>query len=95
METIEHASHLVMGFGGILMAAGIIQMFLATISFQRGRRGRIHSKFRLQKPSSIYLGVILILIGALLLFGYPFLHPSDEEIASNDGCGGMAATLTV
>jgi uncharacterized membrane protein YidH (DUF202 family) len=94
METIEHASHLVMGFGGILIVAGIIQMFLATISIQR-RHGRIRSRFKLQKPSSIYLGVILILIGALLLFGYPFLHPSDEEIASNDGCGGMAATLTV
>jgi hypothetical protein len=74
METTVHASHIIMGLGGILTGAGIIQMFLATISFQRGRRGRIHTRVTLQKPWSICFGVVLILIGVLLLGG-PFVKP--------------------
>jgi hypothetical protein len=77
METIHDVSHIVMGSGGILISAGIIQIFLATIGIRRGKRGRVHSRFILKKPSSIYLGVILIVIGALLLFDGPLPNASD------------------
>jgi hypothetical protein len=77
METIHDASHVVMGSGGILISAGIIQIFLATIGIQRGKRGRVYPRFRFKKPSAIYLGVILILIGALLLFDGPVPNASD------------------
>jgi dipeptide/tripeptide permease len=66
-------SQLVIALGGILVMAGIVQIFLQTISVQRGKRGRIRSGFRLRKLSSIYPGVILIVIGALLLGGGSFV----------------------
>jgi hypothetical protein len=76
METIDNASHIVMGLGGIITVAGIIQMFLSTISFQRGRRGQIHTRVTLQKPWSTCFGVILIVIGVVLLGG-PFGNASN------------------
>jgi hypothetical protein len=60
-------SHVVMALGGILVMAGIVQIFLQTVSVQRGKRGRTRSGFRLGKLSSIYPGVIMVVIGALLL----------------------------
>jgi len=76
MDEIPTASHLIIGLGGILMVAGIIQMFLATVTFQRGRRGRIHAGFTLQKPKFIFFGVVLVLIGVLLLSG-PLVSASN------------------
>jgi hypothetical protein len=60
-------SHLVMGLGAIVVVAGVIQVFLQTIDVQRGRRGRIWSRFRLRSWSSIWPGMIMVVIGALLL----------------------------
>jgi hypothetical protein len=66
-------SHVAIALGSILVMAGIVQIFLQTVGVQRGKRGRIRSGFRLGKLSSIYPGVILIVIGALLLAGGPFI----------------------
>jgi hypothetical protein len=60
-------SHLVMSLGAIVVVAGVIQVFLQTLDLQRGRRGRIQSRFRLRSWSSIWPGMIMVVIGALLL----------------------------
>jgi hypothetical protein len=60
-------SHLVMSLGAIIVVGGVIQVFLQTIDVQRGRRGQIRSGFRLRSWSSIWPGMIMVVIGALLL----------------------------
>ena len=66
MEEVS-APHLITAMEGILVIAGIVQVFLQTISVQRENRGRIQSGFKLPKWSQIYPGMIMIVIGALLL----------------------------
>jgi hypothetical protein len=60
-------SHLVMSLGAIIVVGGVIQIFLQTLDVQRGKRGRIRSRFKLRSWSSISPGVIMVVIGALLL----------------------------
>ena len=44
-----HLSHLVMGTGFVFIIAGTILTLHQTINTRRGRRGRIHTEFSLQK----------------------------------------------
>ena len=66
-------SHIVMSLGAMIVIAGVVQVFLQTIDLRRGKRGRIHSRFRLRNWSSICPGVIMVVIGALLLGVGPFV----------------------
>jgi hypothetical protein len=68
MEEVT-ASHVVTGIGGIVVIAGIVQVFLGV---QRRERGPIRSRFRLR---TIYPGMIMIVTGALLLGVGPFGAP--------------------
>ena len=60
-------SHVVMGLGAILVVFGIIQVFLQTISFNREKRRRLRSSFRLRNWRSVIPGMTMIGIGMLLL----------------------------
>ena len=60
-------SHLIMSLGAMIVIAGVVQVFLQTIDVRGRKRGRIRAGFRLRAWSSIYPGVIMVLIGALLL----------------------------
>ena len=73
MEEIN-PSHAVMGLGAILVVFGIIQVFLQTISFNREKRGRLRSSFKLRNWRSAIPGVIMIAIGTLLLGAGPFVE---------------------
>jgi hypothetical protein len=67
----EHLTSAVMGVGGVLSIAGTIQLFCLSIEIQRAKRGqiRVGLTFRNWSPRSIWRGVVMIAVGALLLGG--------------------------
>lgn len=67
-------SHVVTGLGVILVVFGVVQVFLQTISFNREKRGRLRSSFRLRNWRSVIPGMIMIAIGTLLLGVGPFVE---------------------
>ncbi len=69
MEELPH------GLGAILALGGILQIFLQTFYVIKERNGKLRSTFRLRRPSSIYPGLIMILIGAALLIFVPYGTP--------------------
>jgi hypothetical protein len=66
-----HAANLVIGAGLVLVLAGIILVLHQTMNWQRGKRGRLHTKFNLRRWSfqSIFVATMLIAVGALLVGG--------------------------
>ena len=70
-----HLSTLVIGAGGVLVIAGMIQLFCQALEVRPAKRRRIRAELSLQNWSfrSISPGVIMIGLGALLLGGGHFV----------------------
>jgi hypothetical protein len=70
----EHLSNPVMGVGSVLLIAGTIQLLCRSIEVQRAKRGQIHVglTFRNWSPRSVWLGVVMIVVGTVLLGGPRF-----------------------
>jgi hypothetical protein len=70
----EHLSNAVMGVGSVLFIAGAIQLFFRSIEIQRAKRGqmRVGLTFRNWSLRSIWPGVVMIVVGALVLGGLHF-----------------------
>ena len=65
----EHFSNAFTGVGSVLLVAGAIQLFCRSMEIQRAKRGQIRVvlTWRNWSPRSVWLGVFLIVAGALLL----------------------------
>jgi hypothetical protein len=66
-----HLSNLIMGTGFVFITAGLLLLFHHTFSIRRGKRGRIHAVFNLERWSfrSIFPAVVMITLGALFMAG--------------------------
>jgi uncharacterized membrane protein len=70
-----HLSNLVIAAGCLLVVAGVLHLFCQALEVRQAKQGRISATLNVRKWScrSIFLGIIMIGLGAALLGGGHFL----------------------
>jgi hypothetical protein len=68
-QTMTNAYLFMVGTGCALLIAGIVQIFNQAINTRQAKMGAVRAKFDFKRLSfqSIYPGIVLLAIGALLL----------------------------
>lgn len=69
-----HLSNAIIAIAGVLLIAGVAQLFHEAISLRRGKGGRIQTKLDLRTLSikSTRVAAVMIAIGVLLIAAGPF-----------------------
>jgi hypothetical protein len=70
-----HLSNLVIAAGCLLVVAGVLHLFCQALEVRQAKQGRISARLNVRNWSrrSIYPGVTMIALGALLLGGGHFV----------------------